>query len=187
MKPITEFSADEIYAVLTRLVQPRPVAIVTTFNAEGLPHAAPYSFCNLMGVNPPVLALGPSANSLGEDKETLKNLEARKKFGVFFFDRAHMDTMAILASPSLTRWLDAGLEPCDAESASVPLIPSAASGFVCEWNSTHRIGQGPGATIVVLGEITGIQMPGDPTDYHPIARMGGNQYLDTRIPEIFEP
>lgn len=187
MKNAQEYTQDELYSLLTRIVQPRPVAIVTTFNPEGKPHAAPYSFCNLMGVNPPVLALGPSANSLGEDKETLKNLEARKKFGVFFFDREHMKTMEVLAGPSLTRWLDAGLQPCDSDTSEIPLIETASAGFVCSWRSTHRLGSGPGATIVVLAEVIGIRYPANEYEYHPIARMGGNAYLDTRIPEIFEP
>jgi|SRR5262245_6915663 len=50
-------SASEPFEVLTSTVVPRPIALVTILSVNGAPDAAPYSFFNIIGIEPPVLAL----------------------------------------------------------------------------------------------------------------------------------
>lgn len=40
--------ASRAYAILAGLVTPRPIALVTTVNAEGKINAAPFSFFNVL-------------------------------------------------------------------------------------------------------------------------------------------
>ena len=51
--------ADRAYALLASLVTPRPIAFVTTISPDGKVNAAPFSFFNLMGAKPPILAVAP--------------------------------------------------------------------------------------------------------------------------------
>ena len=46
------------YKILTATVTPRPIAWVTTLSEDGVVNAAPYSFFNVMGHEPPTLAIG---------------------------------------------------------------------------------------------------------------------------------
>ena len=51
--------ADRAYPILASLVTPRPIAFVTTLSADGHVNAAPFSFFNLLGSDPPICAFAP--------------------------------------------------------------------------------------------------------------------------------
>jgi flavin reductase (DIM6/NTAB) family NADH-FMN oxidoreductase RutF len=63
------------YKLLTGMVVPRPIALVTSLDPEGRINAAPYSFFNAMGSDPPIVALGP-----GRNKHTLANIRHTQEF-----------------------------------------------------------------------------------------------------------
>ena len=48
--------ADRAYPILAGLVTPRPIAWVTTLNEDGSVNAAPFSFFNVFGDNPPLVS-----------------------------------------------------------------------------------------------------------------------------------
>ena len=51
-------SAQNRYKILTSTVTPRPIAWVTTLSEMGVVNAAPYSFFNVMGHEPPMVVIG---------------------------------------------------------------------------------------------------------------------------------
>lgn len=53
---------------------PRPIALITTQSPEGLVNAAPYSFFNIMGIEPPVVACTVLPGSDGRMKNTGRNI-----------------------------------------------------------------------------------------------------------------
>ena len=50
--------ADKRYKFLTATVTPRPIAWITTLSASGVVNAAPFSFFNAMGHEPPTVVIG---------------------------------------------------------------------------------------------------------------------------------
>lgn len=50
--------SENAYDILASLIIPRPIALVTTCDAVGAVNAAPFSFFNILGVEPPIVALG---------------------------------------------------------------------------------------------------------------------------------
>jgi hypothetical protein len=66
-----------MYAFVISAVVPRPVAFVSTVDAAGVRNLAPYSYFNVMGHNPPVVAIGVarSPGRGGGKKDTLLNIE----------------------------------------------------------------------------------------------------------------
>ena len=48
---------SQCYKLLVSVVVPRPIALVTSLNEAGVVNAAPFSFFNLMGDDPPILIL----------------------------------------------------------------------------------------------------------------------------------
>ena len=58
--------AQNRYKILTATVTPRPIAWITTLSAGGVINAAPFSFFNVMGHEPPTVESGfwraPSAS-----------------------------------------------------------------------------------------------------------------------------
>ena len=49
--------AQNRYKILTATVTPRPIAWITTLSASGVINAAPFSFFNVMGHEPPTVAI----------------------------------------------------------------------------------------------------------------------------------
>ena len=56
-------SKGDVYKLIASLVMPRPIAWITSINAEGGVNAAPFSFFNLLSADPPLVAVGFSAAS----------------------------------------------------------------------------------------------------------------------------
>jgi flavin reductase (DIM6/NTAB) family NADH-FMN oxidoreductase RutF len=80
--------ADRAYTILASLVVPRPIALVTTVSPEGHVNAAPFSFFNLMGATPPILAIAPGDRSDGTPKDTAVNISLTHEFVVNLVDEA---------------------------------------------------------------------------------------------------
>ena len=62
----------EIYHKLVDIVNPRPIAWVTTIDLEGRVNLAPFSFFNAFGANPAVVGFAPSLRRDGTKKDTLQ-------------------------------------------------------------------------------------------------------------------
>ena len=62
------------YKLLSGLVTPRPIAWVTTLAENGSVNAAPFSFFNVFGSQPPIIAFAPGNREPGIPKDTARNL-----------------------------------------------------------------------------------------------------------------
>ena len=85
--------ADRAYQLLVSLVTPRPIAFVTTLSPEGKINAAPFSFFNLMGANPPICAFAPGDRDNGTPKDTALNIRATHEFVVNLVDEGIAEAM----------------------------------------------------------------------------------------------
>ena len=85
--------ADRAYPILASLVTPRPIALVTTISADGKINAAPFSFFNLLGANPPICAFAPGDRDDGTPKDTALNVRATHEFVVNLVDEAIAEAM----------------------------------------------------------------------------------------------
>ena len=73
---VSAHPGDRAYKLLAGLVVPRPIALVTTVDAAGNINAAPFSFFNVMGAEPPIAVLAPADRDDGTPKDTAANLIA---------------------------------------------------------------------------------------------------------------
>jgi flavin reductase (DIM6/NTAB) family NADH-FMN oxidoreductase RutF len=55
----SELSHKDLYGLLLNAVAPRPIAWVSTVSASGQLNLAPFSFFNVVSVNPPLLGFSP--------------------------------------------------------------------------------------------------------------------------------
>jgi len=74
------------YKLLSSTILPRPIAFVTSVNAEGQSNAAPFSFFNAAGYEPPVIVIGFTPHQDGSQKDTPNNILATKEFVVNLVD-----------------------------------------------------------------------------------------------------
>ncbi|PWJ60002.1 flavin reductase (DIM6/NTAB) family NADH-FMN oxidoreductase RutF [Dyadobacter jejuensis] len=70
----TEISARAFYKYMTASVAPRPIAFVSTIDDGGRVNLSPFSFFNMMGIDPPIIAFAPNRRSAdGSQKHTAIN------------------------------------------------------------------------------------------------------------------
>src|SRR5262245_13357987 len=85
--------ADRAYPVLTSLITPRPIALVTTLSPDGKVNAAPFSFFNVLGAEPPIVAFAPGDRDDGTPKDTARNIRLTHEFVVNLVDEAIAEPM----------------------------------------------------------------------------------------------
>jgi len=85
----SDLAHSELYSIVLNSVAPRPIAWVSTASASGQLNLAPFSFFNAVCIDPPLLAFAPglrqsrqAGTSLGEAKDTLRNIRETKEFVV---------------------------------------------------------------------------------------------------------
>jgi flavin reductase (DIM6/NTAB) family NADH-FMN oxidoreductase RutF len=72
----------DIYKHMVSLITPRPIAWVSTINADGQTNLAPFSFFNGVCPNPPTILFCPTNTRHGHKKDTLRNIESTREFVV---------------------------------------------------------------------------------------------------------
>ena len=84
---------SQCYKLLVSVVVPRPIALVTSLNEAGVVNAAPFSFFNLMGDDPPILILSIERKPGGAAKDTAHNIALQREFVVNLVDEATAERM----------------------------------------------------------------------------------------------
>ncbi len=81
------------YKLLVALVVPRPIALVTTLGPGGIVNAAPFSFFNVLGDEPPIVIVSVDHTSTGAVKNTASNIVANNEFVCHIVDEPIAEQM----------------------------------------------------------------------------------------------
>jgi flavin reductase (DIM6/NTAB) family NADH-FMN oxidoreductase RutF len=135
--------ADRAYAMLASLVTPRPIAWVTTLGPDGVVNAAPFSFFNVLGANPPILGFCPGDRDDGTPKDTARNIRLSHEFVVNLVDESVAEAMNQTAASlpyGVSEIKHAGLTTAPSSVVKPPRITEAPASLEClEWG-TLQIG-----------------------------------------------
>lgn len=135
--------ADRAYAVLASLVTPRPIAWVTTLGADGTVNAAPFSFFNVLGANPPIVGFCPGDRDDGTPKDTARNIRAGHEFVVNLVDDSVAEAMNRTAASlpyGTSEIAHAGITTLPSSVVKPPRIAESPASLECvEWG-TLQIG-----------------------------------------------
>jgi len=183
------------YKLIAGAIVPRPIALVTSLNADGGCNAAPFSAFNYMSEDPPLLALGLQVHPdesprAGQPKDTAANIARTGEFVVNIVDEAMLPDMVDCA-------ISFESESSEVEKLGLAVVPSqhiapprlAASPFAFECRRTVTLDFGPFRSIVI-GEIIGVHARDglvDPATYNvdlagftPVGRLTGAWYAFQR-------
>jgi len=189
-----------MYKLLTGMIVPRPVALVSTVSREGVANLAPFSFfCGVGSVPPTVLfcpSLRPGATAgTVEPKDTLRNVEETGEFVINVVSEA-IATAANAASAEVAFEVDefvlSGLTPIASEAVRPPRVAESPAQMECKLLQVIYTGHAPGSGVIVLGEVVRFHLREDlvedfrvdPAGLDAVGRMAGNTWVRTR--ERFE-
>ena len=147
---LADLAARDRYKLLTSLVVPRPIAFVTSQDADGLVNAAPYSFFNVFSDEPPLVVIGIGRRAGGALKDTARNIEAKGEFVINLVDEelaAAMNVAAVDFPPETSEPGPAGLGLAASIVVRPPRIAEAPVALEC--TLMHSLTTGPQQTIVV--------------------------------------
>lgn len=77
-----ELDGDARYRLLSGCVVPRPIAFVSTVDADRARNLAAFSFFNLVGSTPPIVMLSVDLHEGVKEKDTSRNIRATGEFVV---------------------------------------------------------------------------------------------------------
>jgi flavin reductase (DIM6/NTAB) family NADH-FMN oxidoreductase RutF len=174
------------YKLLTGLVVPRPIALVTTVSREGVVNTAPYSFFNVFSEDPPTVVIGIDSRDDGSMKDSSRNARETGTFAVNLVDEAlalSMNDCAVDFPPDVSETGTLGLPLQDGIHVPVPHLAAAPAVLECRKMMMINIGL---RRELLIGEVVGVLMrPGivDPATlrvdfnvYKPVGRLVGSLY-----------
>ncbi len=145
--------ASRRYALLTATIVPRPIAWVISLDTQGRRNAAPFSFFNAFGDDPPVVCLGIGGRDPGPYKDSAANIRASGEFVVNLVPETLLRPMHVTAidfEPDADELLEAGLATLPSLRVAPPRIADSPVAFECRLHSTVEFGT---RQTLVVGEV----------------------------------
>lgn len=148
-----ELPLAQRYKILSSTITPRPIAWVTSISAAGVINAAPFSFFNCVGAEPPLIVLGLLRDlRSGRMKDTATNLHETGEFTVNLVcegDGPVMNESSVPAPPEVSEVNYAGIATAPSRFIVPPRIATSPVNFECKVHQLTDIGM----QTVVLGEV----------------------------------
>ncbi len=183
------------YKLLSGSVIPRPIAWVSTVDADGVRNLAPYSFFVAVSANPPAVCFCPSVreaeNGLLPIKDTLVNVRATGEFVVNVVSEELTERMSATSAqlkPGEDEFTLAGLTAMPGERVRAPRVGEAKVQMECRLLQIVEVGTGVMGGSLVLGEVLlwhiseEVLEPGYKIDHdrlRAVGRMAGSDYVRT--------
>ena len=182
------------YKLLIGSVLPRPIAWVSTMDAEGRLNLAPFSYFSAVCPTPLTLLFCPGVHADGRKKDTWRNIEQVPEFVINITNEdtaEQMNRCATLLPSGLSEFAWAGVTPAPSAAVRVPRVAEAPIAFECILDRIVVISDQPGGGAAVFGRVQRIFVRDDLYDdgridaaaLRPIGRLAGDAY--TRLGEVF--
>ena len=149
--PAAHSKADN-YKLLTNLVVPRPIAWITSQDADGVVNLAPFSFFNAICADPIYLVVSVGHRDGGAPKDTARNILAGGEFVVHMITEDLFDAMNLSAAdfpPEQSEVSAAGLQLAPSARVRVPRLAGAQVGMECRLHSSQALGD----NTLIIGEV----------------------------------
>ncbi|HEY4068831.1 MAG TPA: flavin reductase family protein [Burkholderiaceae bacterium] len=177
------------YKLMASLIVPRPIALVTTLNENGVVNAAPFSMFNMLGEEPPIVMISVNRLQDGALKDTAANIVRTKEFVVHISDEAmavQMHRCGERLPPTASELEAVGLTTLPSNAVAPPRIAQAPVAFECTlWETLETTSRQ-----IFIGQVRWLHARDGLIDtvawrvklqeYFPVARFGASFYINTR-------
>ena len=177
------------YKLMASLIVPRPIALVTTINAQGVVNAAPFSMFNMLGEEPPIVMISLNKHGGGVRKDTAANILANGEFVVHLADEAIAEQMHACGAslpPDVSEVEVVGFTTLPSNAVRPPRIAEAPVAFECKlWETLETESR-----YIFIGKVLWLHARDELIDlqthrvrlqhYFPVARFGASFYINTR-------
>jgi len=154
---LSELNPGKRYHILSSLVVPRPIAWVTTLNEDGSVNAAPFSYFNLMGDDPPLAVLGIGRRPDGGAKDSFRNIRRSREFVINIVTEENAELMNLCATDfpvGMSEITAIGLETEPSTLVKPPRLTAAPAQIEAREAQTILMGN----TQIVVGELLSVHI-----------------------------
>ncbi len=186
----------QIYKLMTGIIVPRPIALVSTVDSRGIANLAPFSFFTGVGSVPPTVLFCPTLRSAAgseadQRKDTLRNVEDTGEFVVNVVSdaiAAGANAAAAEVAPEVDEFQLAHFTPIPSEIVRPSRVAESPAQMECRLTQVVYTSHLPGSGVVVLGEVVRFHVRDDlfedfrvdPAGLDAVGRMAGNTWVRTR-------
>jgi flavin reductase (DIM6/NTAB) family NADH-FMN oxidoreductase RutF len=190
----------QVYKLMTGIIVPRPIALVSTIDRAGVANLAPFSFFNGVGSAPPSVlfcSVMRAESSSGREpqrdprKDTLRNVEETGEFVINVVSdaiAAQANATSAEVPPEVDEFELSGLTPIASEAVRPPRVAESPAQMECRLMQVIYTSREPGGGVIVLGEVVRFHVREDlfddfrvdPVGLDAIGRMAGNTWVRTR-------
>lgn len=148
---------QDAYKLLIGSVLPRPIALVSTVDAEGTANLAPFSFFTAICAEPMLVCFAPMLRGGdGHRKDTLNNILQTNEFVINIVSEplaAPMNACSREYPPDVDEFLQSGLSKAPSFIVKPPRVEQSLIHLECVLEQALHFGDTPGAGSLVIGRV----------------------------------
>ena len=181
--------------IISAVVVPRPIALISSVSSSGAANLAPFSFFNVVSAMPPTIVVGVSRRPDGGQKDTLVNIESTGEFVVNLVNEDIAEAMNSAAAdyaPDVDEFEVTGLTPAQSDLVKPPAVSESPVSMECRLEQVVSIGHDQPPNSLVIAEIVLLHVKdhlidGTTIDHQalrPVGDLVGKMYC--RSTDVFE-
>jgi flavin reductase (DIM6/NTAB) family NADH-FMN oxidoreductase RutF len=191
-------TVPEVQRLLQGGVGPRPIALVSTISKDGVNNLSPFSFYNVFGANPPVVAFSPSRRGRdGSLKDTYLNLVETKECVVQAVTYDMVEQVSLTSTEYERRvdeFIKSGLTAIDSDLVKPKRVKESPFQMECKLLNMMSYGDGGASANIAICEVLKFHIDENvfvngiihPDKIDLVARMSGDFYCRAFGYNIFE-
>ena len=190
---------DGLYQYLSAAVTPRPIAFVSTIDANGNKNLSPFSFFNVFSINPPILIFSPVRRVRNNtSKHTLDNVHQIKECVISLVTEEIGQQVSLSScdfDAETNEFEKAGFTEVKSDLITPSRIKESPINFECKVTDIITLGDEGGAGNLVLCEVLKMHIEEDilddnnaidPFKLNIVSRLGSNWYGKTTKESLYK-
>ncbi|MBT6699861.1 MAG: flavin reductase family protein [Flavobacteriales bacterium] len=190
---------DGLYQYLSAAVTPRPIAFVSTIDANGNKNLSPFSFFNVFSINPPILIFSPVRRVRNNtSKHTLDNVHQIKECVISLVTEEIGQQVSLSScefDAKTNEFEKAGFTEVKSDLITPSRIKESPINFECKVTDIIALGDKGGAGSLVLCEVLKMHIEEDilddnnaidPLKLNIVSRLGSDWYGKTTKESLYK-
>ncbi len=194
-----DIPVGELHRYLLSAVGPRPIALASTIDNDGIVNLSPFSFFNVFSANPPIAIFSPARRVRDNTtKHTLENVYEINEVVINIVNHEMVEQMSLSSTEyakGVNEFSKAGFTPIASQLIRPFRVKESPVQLECIVNEVVELGKEGGAGNLVICEVKMIHIDEkvldnfgniDPNKIDLVGRLGGNWYCRASNQAIFE-
>lgn len=195
----TIITQSELHRLIVGGIAPRPIALASTIDENGIPNLSPFSFFNAFGVNPSTIVFSPSRRGRNNTtKDTFENLKRVPEVCINAVTYSMVEQVSLASAEfpkDINEFEKAGFTMLESLKIKPYRVLESPINWECKVRDIIETGTGGGAANLIICEVVVVHVDEriltnsnaiDPVQIDLVGRMGGEYYVRANGNALFE-